>query len=1215
MGAAQSAAPIVADVAPGRATGTTVTTLGAVTTIDGGVRSGGNLLHSFDRFSVPAGVTARWTTADPTTISNLMNRVTGGSASQIDGTLDSTSLPNAAFYFINPAGIVFGASASVNVPAAAYFSTADSIRFTRGADFAVTTTDGSSFAVAAPASFGFLGGAGNLRVVGSGGLLANPGKLSLSGADLTIDNATVSTSGVDLFAVGTGPGRLDLADPFTAPRAGTLAITGASSVIAASSPGVLASVRAGAGTLLIDRGQLRATGTAAVAGGPVDVRAGSVTVRNDGLISTSTAGSGNAGLASIDADSILLERGRVESTTLAGSSGNAGTVRLRAGSLTVRLLGSVSTAADPNATGGAGSVQILADTLLVDGSGSSSTTGIETNVQNTSGTSGQISVAGRNSNKAMLVTLLNGGAIEANSISGNAAGSIDVLTQTLRLNGGLSRLQSNNNGLGDAGRINVVANGISFAGLTADGQRTDFSIISTEAQNGRAGAITLASDTIVVNNGLISSRSRGGSGGSGSITVTTAGDTGGSGTSITLTNFGTISTNTAGSGNAGLITLSAPDGVVISNNGLIESQTVEGGAAGTVRLSAGTLTIRNFGKISTTTRGAGDAGQVNVTIAGNAVLDQFGRVESTTYASGNAGKITIKANALSLFTHGSVTTTAEIENGIEATGRAGDVDILTDTLVVDGTQSDPDSPGAGINSNVRGVTGGVGGQIRVLGPDADPTQPATASTARAARVTVQNGGKIETSSNSGNAAGDIVIAARDLRVTQGLTRIQSNNAGTGAGGRITVLADSLTVLDRAAITTNAEFGPAGDLHVSSDQIVLDSGRLASNANGRLRGRSGTVNVAPLTSGGGTLSIINGGAIETVSSSPDPAGMIAIQMRSVTQRGSASASEPSRIDSRNIAGQFTPPGVLSGEQGKAGEIAVVAGTLSLSDGATITTNSADGPAGDILVDADAIDLTAAEISSNSGVRRGRSGSITLAQRTEGSGSIALQNGGQVQTTSANGDQAGIIVLNADDILTAGAGSLVTSDNVSTVGAGGPAGSLFLGANRLRLLDGGKISSDAALGNAGNITVAIPASGTLILDGAVLPGQITTTSPVGGGRIDIAAPLAIISNGGIIRARGTTRGALVTIASRFFIQSTDRSNLLEVDGLLDLNSQVGDVSSGTEVIQVPFIDAAGVLRGQCAAVRESGEASQLGITLSGPHAIAPTAPPAAGAAMCR
>jgi filamentous hemagglutinin family protein len=80
-------------------------------------RSGANLFHSFERFSVSAGDTALFTSG-ATNLKNVITRVTGGQASTIQGTLSlkpgDASRPD--FYFINPAGVVVQAGAHIDVP-------------------------------------------------------------------------------------------------------------------------------------------------------------------------------------------------------------------------------------------------------------------------------------------------------------------------------------------------------------------------------------------------------------------------------------------------------------------------------------------------------------------------------------------------------------------------------------------------------------------------------------------------------------------------------------------------------------------------------------------------------------------------------------------------------------------------------------------------------------------------------------------------------------------------------------------------------------------------------------------------------------------------------------------------------------------------------------------------------------------------------------------
>jgi large exoprotein involved in heme utilization and adhesion len=65
--------------------GTTVTQSGRTYAIGGGTLRGSNLFQSFDRFNVGTGDTAAFT--GPAGTTNILNRVTGGQQSLIDGRL------------------------------------------------------------------------------------------------------------------------------------------------------------------------------------------------------------------------------------------------------------------------------------------------------------------------------------------------------------------------------------------------------------------------------------------------------------------------------------------------------------------------------------------------------------------------------------------------------------------------------------------------------------------------------------------------------------------------------------------------------------------------------------------------------------------------------------------------------------------------------------------------------------------------------------------------------------------------------------------------------------------------------------------------------------------------------------------------------------------------------------------------------------------------
>jgi filamentous hemagglutinin family protein len=96
---------------------------------DMGQIRGGNLFHSFSEFHVPTGGSA--TFSEPSTITNILSRVTGGQRFMIDGVLRS-DIAGANLYLLNPSGIMFGSNASLDVSGSFHVSTADYLCYTMG---------------------------------------------------------------------------------------------------------------------------------------------------------------------------------------------------------------------------------------------------------------------------------------------------------------------------------------------------------------------------------------------------------------------------------------------------------------------------------------------------------------------------------------------------------------------------------------------------------------------------------------------------------------------------------------------------------------------------------------------------------------------------------------------------------------------------------------------------------------------------------------------------------------------------------------------------------------------------------------------------------------------------------------------------------------------------------------------------------------------------
>lgn len=155
---------------------------------------GANLFHSFREFNLQKGQTASFSSTE--TIKNILTRVTGGNQSFINGNLEVVG-SKANLYIMNPAGIVFGASAQLNVPASFTATTASAIGFGQ-AWFSATGTNNHEYPIGTPRAFAFprqataIFNAADLEVKPGqdlalmGGSVVNTGTLRAPGGQITI---------------------------------------------------------------------------------------------------------------------------------------------------------------------------------------------------------------------------------------------------------------------------------------------------------------------------------------------------------------------------------------------------------------------------------------------------------------------------------------------------------------------------------------------------------------------------------------------------------------------------------------------------------------------------------------------------------------------------------------------------------------------------------------------------------------------------------------------------------------------------------------------------------------------------------------------------------------------------------------------------------------------------------------------------------------------
>lgn len=167
--------------------------------ITGGTRPGNgtNLFHSFGDFSVGTHDVARFMNDAHLPTTNILSRVTGGNPSNIFGEINTTNFPGANLYLINPAGVLFGATATLNVSGSAHVSTADYLRLADGLRFnAVPGPQDALLSQAPVVAFGFLTAHPRPITAQGSRLSVEEGKvLSLVGGEIKVTGGTLAASG------------------------------------------------------------------------------------------------------------------------------------------------------------------------------------------------------------------------------------------------------------------------------------------------------------------------------------------------------------------------------------------------------------------------------------------------------------------------------------------------------------------------------------------------------------------------------------------------------------------------------------------------------------------------------------------------------------------------------------------------------------------------------------------------------------------------------------------------------------------------------------------------------------------------------------------------------------------------------------------------------------------------------------------------------------
>ncbi|BAU66749.1 filamentous haemagglutinin outer membrane protein [Stanieria sp. NIES-3757] len=1123
--------------------------------ITGGTARDINLFHSFQEFSLLNGNEAFFNNAS--TISNIITRVTGGEISTIDGLIRAN---NANLFFLNPAGILFGPNASLNIGGSFYGSTADSLIFPEGEFSATNPQAPPILTINAPIGLGFRDNPGDINVNGSVLSVDAEKTLALIGGDVTGDFGYLIARGGRIELGGlTATGTVSFNDdgslsfPDAVPRGNVSLIDqtwlevdgkqGGSIAINANNLDILENSKLQGGTF-------SSVGLANSQSGDIILNAtGDITVDSSRI--DNAVGIGNAGNTEIIGQSFSLNNGGVLTNSTFGE-GNAGNITLNIDGAVDINNSEINSNLESGATGNAGDIEITSESLSIQNAGF---------LENSSYAEGNAGNVTLNINNAVNI---NDGNI-FNNVEAGAEG-----------NGGTVTINSGSLSLQDGGQIQALVRGEDTEAQLPGGVGSAGNIVIDVEDSVNIAGISGRTELF---SAIFSFLGNGAKGSAGNINITAG--------SLVLDDGGFLQNSTFGEGRAGDITLDIDGAVTLSNDGDIFSEVRTGAIlpqdeVSKIIINADSLSIADeASSISTNTFGTGNAGNITLNVSDNISLnggDIFSQVGDG--GKGNAGNIEVNTTNLSLLNGSQLTA------GVFGTGDAGKVIInATDTVSFQGVGSD--GLPSGVINNVAATGVGNAGDIEIttknltlndnarissilfgkgnsgnitlnldslsIADEASSISTNTFSTGRAGNITLNvsdnislNGGDIFSQVGDGGKGngGNIEVNTTNLSLLNG-SQLSAGVFGTGDAGKVIINAtdtvsfqgvgsDGLPsgVLNNVAATG---VGNAGDIEITTRNLTLnDKAIISSNLEGI--GNAGNININT-QSFSSSASIVSSSVLQNASG----------------QGGKVTIT----TDSLNLSkGSFISTGTFGkvGENGRsnAGSIEInLTDSLEATDGSFLfSVTFGEGDAGDISINGKGATISFDGIGNNKvpssiftsvgPVAVGQAGNIFITAK-----SFDLTNGAQINSSTLGQGSAGKIDIDVDKTINIDDGKIFSTVEFGAIGNGGE---INIITSNLNLINGGTLTvSSFGQGNGGNIFVQ--ADSLTLNNGGIFagnqPSKLLATNqeqPVGGNiTLEIADNLILKNDSTISASAGeNANGGNIDINAEFVIAFPSNGN---------------------------------------------------------------------------
>ncbi len=796
--------------------------------ITGGTTVGNNLFHSFQQFSILNGQTAFFDNAS--SIGNIFSRVTGGSASNIEGIIRANGTAN--LFLINPKGIIFGPNAALEIGGSFLGSTAESIKFSDGSFYSAVDPQAPPLLnINIPVGLQYGTEPGNIIVEGTGnntgfadpsnnnyslikdfrpsGLQVGKGKnLALIGGNIALDggNLTAAEGHIELGSVKEGLVELDTNNGiWTFDYKGIaafqdIALVNAASVEVSGNSSGTVNVR-GQNISLTNASAILSNTSGNGTGGSITLN-GADSVKITGVsqnqipfvsyVSTDTTADSTGAGADLNIDTnylLVAGGGQVASAVFGGGKGgnlsvNAERIELISGS---RLAGPSGLFAPivPGATGDGGNINVETDSLLIAGGAQAFPLSLS------NGKAGDFNIKAQDIE--LNGTSPNGtpSGLFNNTFAGGDGGNLSITTDTLKVIDGAD-IGSTVGGLGNAGNIDIKANNIELSSVDS---LTDPSQISASVQpsaTGTAGDISIETNSLKLSGGTQINSSVLGAGQGGKLTVTA--------NEINLTGYSSVADRSTG-----LFTTVIPGAT---------------GNSGNLAIATNNLQLSDGAQIAVSTVGSGSAGNLTVTasdsveLSGNAIQAggrSSGLFSSAVLGDGNGGNINLTTEQLTI-KDGATISASNFLSGSNAdipagTGKAGNININAPTIELDGV--DADTPA----SITASTFAGGGGNIFL----------------NSNTITAQNGAQVTAETLGEGAGGAIEIVADNLSIGSTAT-FSSSTIAAGDAGTISVNSNLLDISTQGKITTSSTgTGQAGNINLNSGRIQANGGFITATS--------------------------------------------------------------------------------------------------------------------------------------------------------------------------------------------------------------------------------------------------------------------------------------------------------------------------------------------------------------------------------------------------